>query len=513
MAYVLGVDIGTSSLRCVAVGRDGKVLAKHQLPVRVIHPTVDACEIDPEELWQSFKEVVKVTLRDASMTPAATCLGITTLRNTFMLWKRETGKPLCNFITWEDRRAAKDCESWNESARMKAIQAASSVLHFFTRSKKFLAASVISFITNMTSIRLHWLLNKLEGTREMAEKGDVCFGTVDTWIIWKLTEGKVHATDYSNISTSVLYDPYTMSWSNLMLSMLQIPKQMLPEIRDTGGDFGTCVPHLFGQGIPITGVISDQMSSAFAQMCWEPGDTKCTFGTGVFMTINTGSKVHTSITGLYPSIGWKIGDELVFFAEGIFSSVGSVVKWGEQLGLYTDPAHTEEAAMSVDSSGGVCFVPCFSGIQQPYNDPQCAASIIGLTYETRKEHITRAMLESFAFVCKQLFDLATSEIDHPVTSFRVDGGVSNNSFVMQLCSDLLGVPIQRPTTVDITVFGAVFVAGLSSGFWTSRDEVKEFWELERMFLPRTNGKTHEELQAAYSTWQKALERSLGWYET
>ncbi len=512
MAYTLGVDIGTSNIQCVAVKRDGQVIAKHQLPVKVIHPTPGACEIDPEELWRSFKEVVKVTLRQASLEPAAACLGITCQRNTILLWKRETGKPLCNFITWQDRRAAKDCERWNESMKKKTIQAASSFLHFFTRSKRFLAASVISFITGMSAIRLHWLLNNLEGVREIAEKGEVCFGTVDTWIVWKLTEGKVHATDYSNVSTTVMYDPYTMDWSNLLLSLLEIPSAILPEIRDSGGDFGISVAHIFGQGIPITGVISDQTSAAFAQMCWEPGDAKCTFGTGMFLSINTGNKPHASVTGFYPTIGWKIRDELVFFAEGFFASIGSVVEWGQKFGLYSDPSETMALATSVESSGGVCFVPCFSGMQAPYNDPNCAASIVGVTYDTRKEHITRAMLESFAFTCKQLYDVAVEEVSYPIEKIRVDGGVCNNSLVMQLTSDLLELPLYRPKTLNLTVFGAVFVAGIGSGFWSSREEVKNFWQLDRIFKPRSETMC-EELKQSYTLWQKALERSMNWYES
>ena len=514
MAFVLGVDVGTSRLRCIAMTRDGQIVGNHQAPMTVLHPLPDACELDPELLWRTFQEVVKETLRASSLRAEdAACLGITCLRNTFLLWKRETGEPLCNFITWQDRRAAKDCESWNESAKLKTLQAGASVLHFFTRSKKFLAASVISFITNMTAIRLHWLLNTLQGTREMGRRGEICFGTVDTWLLWKLTEGKVHATDYSNISTSVLYDPYCMDWTNLMLTLLDIPQQILPEIRDTGGDFGNCASHIFGHPIPITGVISDQTSAAFAQMCWEPGDAKCTFGSGMFMSINTGNKPHASISGFYPTICWKIGDELVFLAEGIFASVGSVVEWGKEFGLYSDPVETETMALSVDSSGGVCFVPCFSGIQAPYNDPHCAASVVGLNYNTRKEHVTRAMLESFAFVCKQLFDVARSEISFKIKKMRVDGGVCNNSFTMQLCSDMLGVPIERPKTLDMTVFGAVFVAGLSSGFWKSRDEIRDFWQLDREFVPQASSeKNMEKLLKSFRTWTKALQRSLEWYE-
>lgn len=508
-SFVLGVDVGTSRIRCVAVDKSGETLSQREVSVDVLHPSPDASEIDPEELWIKFKSVVVQTLESASLkVEDASCMGITTLRSTFLLWERESGKPICNFSTWQDRRAAQACIDWNESIQLKALQAGANVAYFFTRGKKFMAASVIKFITNHTSVRLWWMLNQLEGARERGRRGELCFGTVDTWLIWKLTNGTVHATDYSNVSATAFYDSYQLDWSGLLMKMFEIPTEMLPEIRDSGGNFGCCHEEIFGSPIPITGVISDQTSAMFGQMCWEPGDAKCTLGTGLFVNINTGNRPHASVSGFYPVIGWKIGPDLTFLAEGMFSSVGSVIEWGKRFGLYSDPAETEDMAQSVDTSGGVCFIPCFDGIQAPHNDPNSTASVIGLTHNTRKEHMVRAILESIAFVCKQLVSVANAEITCPVKKIRVDGGVCRNGFILQLISDLLEIPVEKPSELDKTVFGAVYVAGLASGFWSSREEIKSFWKLDSVFEPKDNS----QYESLYATWQDALHRSLKWYK-
>lgn len=513
MSFVLGVDIGTSSMRCVAVDKDGKTLVQRRVPVEIHHPTPDGSELDPEIIWETFKNIIKDTLEAGSLRPSdVACLGIANLRNTFLLWERNTGRPICNFITWQDRRAAKDVEDWNESLQLKLIQTGSNIAHFFIRSNRFKAASVIKFLTAHVAPRLWWALNRIEGARERARKRELCFGTIDTWIVWKLTDGLVHATDYSNVCATALYDPFQLDWSGLLLNAFDVPREMLPEVKDSGGFFGNCAEHIFGASIPITSVISDQTSAMFAQMCWEPGDMKCTMGTGMFVSINSGRIPHASVTGFYPVIGWKIGDDLTFLAEGMFTSIGSVVEWGKRFGLYSDPVETEAMAMSVNSSEGVYFVPCFDGIQAPHNDPNSAASVIGIHHGTTPSHIVRAMLESFAFVLKQLFDVAKDEVEYDMRKVKVDGGVCNNDFVLQLSADLLGIPFQRPKELDKTVYGTVFIAGLASGFWKSRDEIREFWELDKEFLPEADKKKCKENLQAYHIWQNALERCLHWHK-
>lgn len=513
MSYVLGIDVGTTRMRCFALDKNGKALVSHFCDVEVLHPQPCHSEMDPEGLWQGFKEVVSGALTKAHLDPKdAACIGITCARNSFLLWNRSTGKPICNIITWQDRRAAQVCKDWNESMQFKFIHAGGGFMHAVTRMKRFLAASIIHLQTQHVAPRLYWALNNIEGAKQMAEEGKLCFGTVDSWILWKLTDGAVHATDYSHICTTVLFDPFQMTWSSLMFNVMGFPASILPEIKDSGGLFGHTAEHIFGASIPITGLISDATSATFAQGCWSPGDLKCTMGTGMFLCINTGSKPHASITGFYPVVGWKIGNELVYLAEANFPSCGSVVEWGKEFGLYSTPAQSENIAELVDNSDGVCFVPAFDGIPPPHNDPLATATMIGLTHNTRKEHIARALLESLAYTFKQLCDVACKE-NLKIKRVRVDGGVSQNNFILQLTSDLLGKTVERPKDVDMAVYGAIYVAGLSAGFWKSREEIQPFWELGCEFLPKD--KTSEESKQIlqnYQRWQCAVQRSLEWYK-
>ena len=512
MTFVLGIDVGTTRLRCFAVDHEGQVLSSHFSPVTVLHPEQDHCEIDPESIWLDLKEVISRTLSDGHLDSVnAVCMGITCQRNSFLLWHRETGEPLCNLITWQDRRAAQVCKDWNESLQFKLLNAGSGVLHFMTRSKRFLAASIISLSTQQVVPRLFWALNNIEGAKDLMKNDKLNFGTMDTWILWKLTNGMVHATDYSNICTSVLFDPYQLKYSDIMLNLMGFSKTMLPEVRDTGGDFGHVHESHFGACIPITGVISDQTSAMFAQGCWNQGDLKCTLGTGMFLSINTGKKPHASLTGFYPVIGWKIGKDLTYLAEANFPSCGSVVDWGKTFGLYSDPVETEAMAESVSTSNGAYFVPAFDGIQVPYNDPCAVAGVMGLTHSTRKEHIVRAILESLAYTFKQIYDVGMEEINLKSKRLCVDGGVSRNNFTMQLTSELLGQVLQRPKDIDMTVYGAVYMAGLASGFWKSQEEILTFWKLDREFVPKLEGNDNMELLSRFQTWKKAVHRSLDWY--
>lgn len=513
MSYVLGVDIGTSSIRCVAIDRQGRVLSSNSQGVKVIHPQPGYSEMDPELLWQNFQDAVKQTISLGHLNPGnADSMGIATQRNSFLLWNRETGMPLCNLITWQDRRADEIAKEWNDSMQFKFMHAGASFLHFFTHSKRFLAASFVTLTTQHVAPKLYWAMKHIKGAQELASEGKLCFGTVDSWILWKLTDGKVHATDYSNISTTLLFDTFQMKYSDLIFRIMGFEKSVVPELKDTGGLFGHVAEHHFGASIPIMCIIADQTSATFAQCCWSPGDLKCTMGTGMFLTINTGRKPHASISGYYPVVGWKIGDDLTFLAEANFPSSGSVMEWGKNFGLYSGPSKTDSIAQSVPDSGGLSFVPAFDGIQVPHNDPHATAGMLGISHTTRKEHMVRALLESLAFTVKQVYDVGTTEISLPIKIICVDGGVTNNDFIMQLASNLIGQEIRRPRDIDQTVYGAVYVAGLSSGFWKSRDEVREFWRCDHVFkpLPKNSEKTKRELEN-FRKWQNAVERCLGWY--
>lgn len=496
------------------MNKEGEALSSSFTGVEVLHPQPGYAEIDPEKLWLGFKEVLSSTLKTGQLDPTqAACLGITCQRNTFLLWNRSTGKPLCNLITWQDRRADQVCKLWNESMQFKLIHAGAGMMHFFTRSKRFLGASIISLTTQHVVPRLYWALNNIEGAKQLVAEDNLCFGTVDTWMLWKLTNGSVHATDYSHVCATVLFDPYQMKYSDTIISVMGFPRSILPEIKDSGGLFGHVAAEHFGASIPIMGLISDQTSAMFAQGCWKEGDLKATLGTGMFVCINTGRKPHASLTGLYPIVGWKIGNDLTYVAEANFASSGSVCEWGLRFGLYSDLAETETMAESVEGSNGVCFVPAFDGIQAPYNDPCATASVIGLTHCTSREHLVCAMLQSLAFTFRQIYDVASSELDTKIGRIRVDGGVANNNFVIQTVSDLVGKEVERPSDVDMTVYGAMYVAGLASGFWKDREEIQSLWKLDRVFTPKApNSKERKTVMSAYKLWQKAVERSLEWYE-
>ena len=513
MSFVIGVDIGTSSIRGVAIDKHGRVLSSHSSAVKVLHPQPGYAEIHPEDLWLDFKDVVKQTLSLGRLEASDTdSIGITCQRNSMLLWHRETGQPLCNLITWQDRRADGVCKEWNESMQFKFIHAGAGIMHFITRNKRFLAASIVTLTTQHVAPKLYWAMKNIEGARNLASEGKLCFGTVDSWILWKLTDGQLHATDYSNVAATLLFDPFQLKYSDTMLTVMGFERSMLPEVKDTGGLFGHVAAHHFGASFPIMAVISDQTSAMFAQCCWNAGDLKCTVGTGLFMTLNTGSKPHASMMGFYPLIGWKIGDDLNYLMEANFPSCGSAIEWGKKFGLYCDPSETETIAESVRDSEGLTFVPAFDGFHVPHIDPCATAGMLGLTHSTRKEHMVRALLESLAYTVKQVYDVGTTEINIPIKIVCADGGVSNNDFVMQLASNLIGREIHRPRDVDQTIYGAVYVAGLASGFWKSRDEVREFWQSDRVFkpLPKNSEKAERELRN-YKKWQQAVERCLGWY--
>ena len=514
MSYIIGVDIGTSSIRGVAIDKHGCILSSHNVGVKVLHPQPGYAEIEPEQLWLDFKYVVTQTLSSKRLEPSdADSIGITCQRNSMLLWHRETGQPLCNLITWQDRRADGVCKEWNESMQFKFIHGGSGLMHFITRSKRFLAASFVTLTTQHVAPKLYWALKNIKDVQKLANEGKLCFGMVDSWILWKLTDGQLHATDYSNICTTLLYDPFQMKYSDIILTVMGFERSMLPEVKDTGGLFGHVASHHFGASFPIMAVISDQTSATFAQCCWNPGDLKCTMGTGLFLTINTGRKAQASVLGYYPLIGWKIGDDLTYLAEANFPSSGSVIEWGKNFGLYSNPSETETIAESVEDSEGLTFIPAFDGIHVPHNDPCATAGMLGVSHSTRREHMVRALLESLAYTVKQVYDVGATEIHLPFRMFCADGGVSNNDFVMQLASNLTGQRIHRPSDIDQTVYGAVYVAGLSSGFWKSRDEVRKFWQSDKVFepLPKNSEIVRRELQK-YKKWQQAVERCLGWYK-
>nr|XP_056706378.1 putative glycerol kinase 5 [Euleptes europaea] len=507
--YILGVDVGSTVIRCHVYDKAAAVQGASAKQVEVLHPQPGWVELDPESLWTQFVDVVKEAVQAAGINMSqVSSLGLATHRATFLTWNRETGKPFHNFISWQDRRAADLVKSWNRSFLMKAVHGISSLLHFFTRIELLLIASTLTFTTQHIPLRLAWVLQNMPEVEQAIKDDNCCFGTVDTWLLYKLTKGAAYATDYSSASTTAFFDPFKLQWSGILGKLFSIPISIFPPVKDTSHMFGLVDAEIFGEPIPVTALVADQQAAMFGECCFNPGDIKVTMGTGTFWDINTGSKVYVSRTGLYPLVGWKIGKELTYLAEGNASDTGNAIKWAQNLDLFTNAEETSGIAYSLVNSGGVCFVPSFSGLQIPVNDPCACTSFMGITSSTTKKHLVRAVLESIAFRNKQLYETITREVDVPTTYIRADGGVSKNSFVMQMTSDLIDKTIDKPVITDMTCLGAAFLAGLAIGFWSDKEELKKLRQTDVVFKPQKGPKEYE---FAISNWKKAVQRSLHWY--
>uniref|UniRef100_A0AAQ5XST4 Glycerol kinase 5 n=1 Tax=Amphiprion ocellaris TaxID=80972 RepID=A0AAQ5XST4_AMPOC len=492
-SFILSVDVGTTSMKCHVYDKEAKIRGSCATKVVPLYPEVGHVEMDPDDLWKGFISVVKGAVQDAGVQMRQIeALGISTQRGTFTTWDRKTGVPFHNFISWQDQRTADLVKSWNRSCTMKAIHSVMKMVYFLTRQKRSLAASLIVFSTQHVTFRLVWALTHYKQVCGSVDEGNCCFGTIDTWLLFKLTKGQVHATDYSNASATGIFDSYQMCWSGFLSSLVSLPLSIFPKM-------------------------ADQQAAMFGECCFDVGDVKITMGTGTFMDINTGSKPHTSVAGLYPIVGWKIGSEVVYLAEGNAADTGTAIRWAQKLELFSDVTETSAMAYSVSDSDGVCFVPSFSGLQAPLNDPKACASLMGLKPSTTKSHLVRAILESVAFRNKQLYETMLRETRIPITKIRVDGGVSSNDFVMQLTADLFGRKVARPQHNEMSCLGAAFVAGLGVGFWRSREELKKLQSTDTMFLPQGAakegaGSTSREYIPILQSWERALRRSMNWYK-
>ncbi|XP_040492651.1 putative glycerol kinase 5 isoform X1 [Ursus maritimus] len=462
--FVLGLDVGSSVIRCHVYDHATRICGSSAQKLESLYPQAGRVEIDPDVLWLQFVTVIKESVKAAGIEMNQVVgLGISTQRATFITWNKKTGNHFHNFISWQDLRAVELVKSWNNSLTMKLVQSSCRVLHFFTRNKRLLAFSLFSFTNQHVSLRLAWILQNLVEVQKAVEEDNCCFGTIDTWLLHKLTKGSEFATDFSNASTTGLFDPFKMRWSRLLTSLLSIPLSILPPVRDTSHNFGSADEEIFGVPIPIVALVADQQSAMFGECCFHTGDVKLTMGTGTFLDINTGNDLQHTVRGFYPLIGWKIGQEVVCLAESNAGDTGTIIRWAQELDLFTDAAETEKMAKSLEDSEGVCFVPSFSGLQAPLNDPCACASFMGLKPSTNKYHLVRAILESIAFRNKQLYELMQKEIHIPVTKVRADGGVCRNNFVMQMTSDLINANIERPVNIDVSCLGAASLAGLAVG--------------------------------------------------
>jgi glycerol kinase len=489
MRYLLALDQGTTSSRAIVFDSAGTVCATAQTEYRQIYPQPGWVEHDPMEIWQTQLAVVRQVLNESGITASAiAALGITNQRETTVLWERATGKPLGNAIVWQDRRTAALCQQLKERGLEPLVQHRTGLLldPYFSATK------------------LAWLLDHIPAARQRAQAGELAFGTVDSWLLWQLTQGRVHATDVTNASRTLLFDIHRNVWDEELLELFNIPAALLPHVKPSSAEFGYTAAEFFGEPILIGGIAGDQQAALFGQACHTPGMVKNTYGTGCFMLMQTGARACESSNGLLTTSAAQIDASPRYALEGSVFVGGAVVQWlRDGLGIIQSSAEIEALATSVPDSGGVYFVPAFTGLGSPYWDPQARGGIFGLSRGSTRAHIARAAVEAIAYQSAELLLAMQSDARTAITELRVDGGACVNNLLMQFQADLLGVPVIRPHVIETTALGAAYLAGLCACVWQSTEEISQQWQVDRIFEPQLS---RDAAQQRMVQWQKAVQR-------
>ncbi len=491
--FVLALDQGTTSSRAIIFSRDGHIVASAQAEFEQILPAPGQVEHDPEVIWKSQRKVARECLTKASLDATQiAAIGVANQRETTILWDRDTGRPVDNAIVWQSRVSAGICD------RLKADG------HESTFRQK--TGLVVDAYFSATKIK--HLLDKHSGLLARAERGEILFGTVDSYLIWRMTGGRQHMTDYSNASRTLLYNIHELDWDDELLRILGIPRAMLPEVRSSSEVYGETDAELFGTPIPIAGAAGDQQAATFGQACFEVGSAKNTYGTGCFLLMNTGRQAVASQNNLLTTIGWGLGGEITYCLEGSVFVAGAVVQWlRDGLGLITDSADVERLAATVTDSDGVVIVPAFVGLGAPYWDSYARGTVFGLTRGTNAGHLARAAIESIAFQSRDLIEAMQRDANTPLKVLKVDGGASVNAQLMQFQADILATPVERPVVSETTALGAAYLAGLAVGYWDSLDDVAHNWALGEAFQPHM---PTAERDSRYRRWSAAVSRTLNW---
>ncbi|MPZ17910.1 MAG: glycerol kinase GlpK [Luteitalea sp.] len=490
---VLALDQGTTSSRAIVFGRDGRMLSVAQQEFPQIFPGPAEVEHDPEAIWSSQLAVAREAIQRAALEPRdIAAIGITNQRETTVLWERDTGRPIGNAIVWQSRVTAGICD------RLKADG-----LEPMFRAKTGLVVDAY-----FSGTKIKYLLDKHEGLRARAARGEVLFGTVDAFLLWRLSGGKLHVTDVTNASRTLLFNIHRLDWDDELLRVLDVPRAMLPEVRASSEVYGETDPELFGTPIPLASAVGDQQGALFGQACFEPGSAKNTYGTGCFVLLNTAGSPVASEHGLLTTIAWQVRGEVTYCLEGAIFVAGAVVQWlRDGLKIIERSADVERLASQVSDADGVYFVPAFVGLGTPYWDAYARGMIIGLTRNSTAGHIARAAIDSMAYQTRDVLEVMQHEAGLRVKSLKVDGGATGNAPLLQFQADLLGVPVRRPLVAETTALGAAYLAGLAVGYWKDLADVRGNWALDREFSPSLDSYTREHL---YTRWKKAVERSRGW---
>ncbi|MDI5985743.1 glycerol kinase GlpK [Halomonas sp. M4R5S39] len=487
--YLLAIDQGTTSSRAILFDREGRNRAMAQREFAQHFPADGWVEHDPEAIWETVLATCREVIERSGVgLEEIVGIGITNQRETTLLWDRVTGEPLHNAIVWQDRRTADACRRLREAGHTEAVQASTGLLidPYFSATK------------------LAWLLEHVEGARARAERGELAFGTVDSFLIWRLTGGRVHATDATNASRTALFNIHEQRWDPALLALFEIPASLLPEVKDSSDDFGTVEARWLGGELPIAGVAGDQQAALFGQACFEPGMGKSTYGTGCFMIVNTGEAAETSRNRLLTTIGYRLHGKPTYAMEGSIFVAGATVQWlRDGLRLFADAAETEALARQTRSGHSVYLVPAFTGLGAPHWDPKARGAILGLTRDTGIAEIVAAGLQAVCYQTRDLQVCMSDDMAATPSTLRVDGGMVSNNWVMQFLADMLGVQVDRPTVLETTALGAAYLAGLRLGWYRDLDEIAGLWQCERSFVPKMEEGERERL---YQGWQEAVER-------
>ena len=493
--YILALDQGTTSSRAIIFDRSGAIVAQSNQEFEQIYPRPGWVEHNPEDIWSSQINVAKKVMQDANLQAGHfAAIGITNQRETTVVWDRNTGRPIHNAVVWQDRRTAGYCDDlrnrgWTDKIRDKT-------------------GLVIDAYFSGTKVK--WLLDNVEGARDKAQRGELLFGNIDTFLIWRLTEGRVHVTDYSNASRTMLFNIHNLNWDEEILAEFKIPVSMLPKAMPSSQVYGNSSASILGGEIPIAGDAGDQQAATFGQACFEPGMAKNTYGTGCFMLMNTGDAAVPSKNNLLTTIGWGLGGKVTYCLEGSVFITGAAVQYlRDSLRIISSAAETEAIASSIPDSGGVYVVPAFVGLGAPYWDQYARGAIFGLTRGSGRAEIVRATLESTAYQSRELLEAMIADSGVQLKELRVDGGMVPNNFLMQFQADILNVPVERPKVAETTALGAAYLAGLAVGYWKDTSDVTRNWALDRKYTPSMDDATRDKL---YRGWKKAVQRALKWAE-
>jgi glycerol kinase len=493
MKAILALDQGTTSSRAVAFGRDGRILGTAQQEFRQIFPRPGWVEHDALEIWRTQRDVASQAIAAAALSPAQIgAIGITNQRETTVLWERATGRPVANAIVWQDRRTASRCDALRHAGH-EAL---------FARKTGLILDAYFS------GTKLAWLLDNVAGARERAERGELAFGTIDSWLLWQLSSGAAHVTDPSNASRTLLFNIHTLDWDDELLRVLDIPRAVLPRVVASSGKVASTACEGLPDGIPIAGIAGDQQAALFGQACHRPGMAKNTYGTGCFLLMNTGEKPAASSHRLLTTVAWRRGDHTAYALEGSVFIAGAAIQWlRDGLGLIARASDIDALAATVPDAGGVHFVPALSGLGAPYWDPHARGAIVGITRGTTKAHFARATLEAITFQSAELIEAMAADSGIALSELRVDGGATASNLLMQMQADLLGVPVVRPKVTETTALGAAYLAGLAVGFWKDEAEIGALWSRDRVFEPTLS---RDAAQARLHQWRRAVERSRDW---